>query len=136
MQTLARNNATLAMTHGMSLASGIPLASSRYSKILTPTPMAITLVIPQLDEDRFEGELALDSVRIEDVGAVTAFLYRAGLSQNRQATWLNSLPKGYHMIAVVREVGRLVSSTLMEWPSLLIITHAKSVSSLPQLVCT
>ncbi|AIJ07446.1 hypothetical protein F7P84_15920 [Edwardsiella anguillarum] len=87
MQTLARNNATLAMTHGMSLASGIPLASSRYSKILTPTPMAITLVIPQLDEDRFEGELALDSVRIEDVGAVTAFLYRAGLSQ-KQASYV------------------------------------------------
>ncbi|ELV7529592.1 hypothetical protein QMU90_003573, partial [Edwardsiella ictaluri] len=70
--TLAQNNATLAMAHGMSLASGVPLARSRYGKILTPSPMAITLVIPQVDEARFEGELALDSVRIDDSAAVAA----------------------------------------------------------------
>ncbi|ACR68689.2 hypothetical protein DBV23_01075 [Edwardsiella ictaluri] len=81
--TLAQNNATLAMAHGMSLASGVPLARSRYGKILTPSPMAITLVIPQVDEARFEGELALDSVRIDDSAAVAAFLSRAGLSQKQ-----------------------------------------------------
>ncbi|MDA6077089.1 hypothetical protein O0544_13985 [Edwardsiella anguillarum] len=55
--TLAQNNATLAMAHGMSLASGVPLARSRYGKILTPSPMAITLVIPRWMRPALKGSL-------------------------------------------------------------------------------
>ncbi|WP_370553240.1 TcfC E-set like domain-containing protein [Edwardsiella tarda] len=80
MTIAATNTATLAMARGMALASGQPLAHSRYGKILTPSAMTLTLVIPQLGEERVEGVLALDSVQVSDQAAVTRFLQLAGLA--------------------------------------------------------
>ncbi|WP_245167658.1 TcfC E-set like domain-containing protein [Edwardsiella hoshinae] len=72
---------TLALARGMQLASGQSLAQSRYNKILVPSPMSITLVLPQLAEERFDGQLALDSVQIDDAAAVARFLQQAGLQE-------------------------------------------------------
>lgn len=80
MAIAAANTATLAMARGMALASGQLLAQSRYSKILTPSAMTVTLVIPQLAEAQMEGELALDSVQISDERALLRFLRQAGLA--------------------------------------------------------
>ncbi len=80
MTIAATNTATLAMARGMALASGELLAHSRYGKILTPSAMALTLVIPQLAEAQMEGALALDSVQIGDERAVIRFLRQAGLA--------------------------------------------------------
>lgn len=74
------NTATLALARGMTLASGELLAHSRYSKILTPQHMTLVLVIPQLAEAHFEGELALDSVQISDEAALIRFLQQAGVA--------------------------------------------------------
>ncbi|WCF13627.1 hypothetical protein N4G58_08245 [Edwardsiella piscicida] len=55
MTIAATNTATLAMARGMALASGELLAHSRYGKILTPSAMALTLVIPSWPKRRWRA---------------------------------------------------------------------------------